>query len=361
MLRNAWIACALALAAFNSNLVLAAHTSHYKLTDLGDLTASRKQGATYPTGLDAKGDVIGRTLDAQFRSRAFLWQKGRMKDLGDFGQGTGQVIEAFAINDHAEIVGTNVSAATGLSRAFVWKGGKSRDLGSLNSTGTSIFAWSINAHADIVGAAYTAIGELRAVRWLKGGPIELGAMPDGRIAAQAFGINDKGLVVGYLSPGGSVAFAHAFIWNKGRFTDLGVLPGTNLSFANAVNEKGQVVGQSSNVSVPGGIARAFLWEDGTLLDLGTALPTDVISIANAINKSATVVGASGNSLTSTAWVWRNGVNQNLNALIDARDPNRAYVSLTKATGINDKDQIVAEGIDSRLPGTVRGYLLNPVK
>ena len=76
------------------------------------------------------------------------------------------------------------------------------------------------------------------------------------MAVQAFGINDRGQVVGYLSPGGVVGFPHAFMWEKGKFTDLGTLPRTNLSFANAVNEKGQVVGQSINTLLPG-TSRAF--------------------------------------------------------------------------------------------------------
>ena len=44
---------------------------------------------------------------------------------------------------------------------------------------------------------------------------------------QEFGINDRGQVVGYLSPGGTVSFAHAFLWGGGKFTDVTSKSGTN--------------------------------------------------------------------------------------------------------------------------------------
>jgi uncharacterized membrane protein len=48
---------------------------------------------------------------------------------------------------------------------------------------------------------------------------------------------------------------HAFLWEDGKMTDLGTLPGGDETLANGINTRGQVVG----VSVLSGDARAVLW------------------------------------------------------------------------------------------------------
>src|SRR5262249_18804318 len=146
----------------------------------------------------------------------------------------------------------------------------------------------------------------------------------------------------------------------GKFADLGVLPGTNLSFANAVNDKSQVVGQSLNTTAA--TSRAFLWEGGVLQDLGKAASAHTNSEARSINQKGTVVGTSGKTANLAAWIWEEGTTRDLNTLVAANDPLRSYVVLVKANGINDKGQIVVQGYDKRRGSSlVRGYLLNPVK
>ncbi len=68
--------------------------------------------------------------------------------------------------------------------------------------------------------------------------------------------------------------------------DLGTLGGT-FSDARAINERGQVVGESTTAT---GEEHAFLWQDGTMSDLGT-LSGDQ-SEANGINNRGQVVGGS---------------------------------------------------------------------
>lgn len=349
-------------------LVLAAPAApadvQYRLTDIGDLTGDGQSAVTFVSGINDKGVIVGQTFDDQLRARAFLWQRGRMIDLGDLGFLGGQpaALSAFAINKHAAVVGTSMGTlAPSPTRAFYWRLGIILPLGTLSGSGPDTFANGINGRGEIVGAGYRAPGDLRAVRFVLGSPVELGSMADGRVAVQAFGINERGQVVGYLSPGGTVSFVHAFIWQSGEFTDLGTLPGTQLSFANALNDAGQAVGQSLDPLMPG-TSSAFLWENGTLLDLGKALPAHTSSEARAINKKGVVVGTSGSDSTAAAWIWREGVTQDLNQLIAADDPARPFVQLVKANGISDKEQIAVQGFDRRKGSSVvRGYLLTPVK
>ncbi|HUU98162.1 MAG TPA: hypothetical protein VM487_20715 [Phycisphaerae bacterium] len=88
----------------------------------------------------------------------------------------------------------------------------------------------------------------------------------------------------YTAPGyGGVA--HAFLWEDGEMIDLGTLGGAN-SYGNDVNSAGQVVGFSNNAQ---GRHRAFLWEDGEMTDLGTL--GGLRSWGTAINEAGLVVGS----------------------------------------------------------------------
>ena len=58
--------------------------------------------------------------------------------------------------------------------------------------------------------------------------------------SSANAINDRGQVVGYSGTSNGLSL-HAFRWEKGKMTDLGTLGGS-YSSANAINERGDVVG-----------------------------------------------------------------------------------------------------------------------
>lgn len=79
--------------------------------------------------------------------------------------------------------------------------------------------------------------------------------------SRAVAINDRGQVIGTSST--ASGRYHAFIWQDGVMTDLGVLPGKSNSKAAAINDRGQVVGDSDD--------RAFLWQHKRMTDLG-AMP-----------------------------------------------------------------------------------------
>jgi probable HAF family extracellular repeat protein len=91
--------------------------------------------------------------------------------------------------------------------------------------------------------------------------------------------------------------AHSFAWKDGAMTDLGALPGTNDSFANWINDRGELVGASYNGVDPASgapLLEAVLWKDGAVIDLGN-LPGGNQSIANGMNERGDVVGAAVNS------------------------------------------------------------------
>src|SRR5205807_1160845 len=122
-------------------------------------------------------------------------------------------------------------------------------------------------HADAVGAVVVS-----AIT-------DLGTLPGGGFSSAA-AINNAGDVVG--SSGG-----HPVLWHSdGSLVDLGTLPGSVGGGATAINDRGQVVGSSNFPDFV--TVHAFLWQAGTMIDLGTL--GGASSIALAINNAGQVVG-----------------------------------------------------------------------
>lgn len=60
---------------------------------------------------------------------------------------------------------------------------------------------------------------------------------------------------------------HALLWHDGKTIDLGNLGGSTQNVALAINDHRQIVGASDIVG--GTYQHAFLWQNGSMRDLGT--------------------------------------------------------------------------------------------
>lgn len=98
--------------------------------------------------------------------------------------------------------------------------------------------------------------------------------------------------------------------------------------------------------------RAFLYDfaEGEFIDLGTLGATS--TLAEAINQSGDVVGTSTTASGSRAFLYKNGVMQDLNQLV----PPDSGWELLDATAINDRGQIAGTG---RIGGTIHAFLVTP--
>ena len=169
--------------------------------------------------------------------------------------------------------------------------------------------------------------------------------------AVAFGINDRGQIVGYSvfgrrmdDEGGEEDVVHAVLWQQGVITDLGTLAGGD-SVATAINNAGQIVGFSDG--------RAVMWDRGTIVDLGTLAP-DVVygsswSYAKAINNRGQIVGegnAAGNEQCTHAILWDRGAIVDLGTLNGGACEWPDHDS-SIALAINDRGQVAGR---SAAPG-----------
>lgn len=152
--------------------------------------------------------------------------------------------------------------------------------------------------------------------------IDLGTLP-GYNVSTAQSINDKGQIVGTCIYRKNLRvigddLTCAFEWHSRRLHDLQVLPHYNSSIATSINNQGLIVGASYNSFSNQG--HAVLWQSGRIADLGS-LPHYSNSTAMCINNAGQVVGYSStgradrfNELVYHAFFWQRGRMQQLGAL-----------------------------------------------
>jgi probable HAF family extracellular repeat protein len=293
------------------------------LTDLG--TLGGEESVAYD--LNEKGQVVGKSQTASGDWHAFLWKDGSMKDLGSLG---GESC-ACAINEKGEVAGyAYLKGSRGACRAVRWSAtGEMTTLGwlkdwvecrggAIGDTGTVIgwaasedtsqsaaLMWTrdravplpsdsasaahdINAKNVVVG--YEGFnGRRTAVTWHVGAkPTKLPDLGDGWSEARA--VNADGHVVGFRQPTGGRACA--FISRGGKLDELKNLDGYPMSVAQGINDSDQVVGYVWKGKDNDRTERAFVWRDGSMVDLNTLVTGDaVIQRARRINNHGQITAA----------------------------------------------------------------------
>jgi len=273
------------------------------IVNLGTLPGGTESLGIY---VNDAGQVIGfSTVDttsdpvgfAGFPTHTFIWEKGKKTDIGTLGGADTFPGADCGIAPEGVVLGggttSNVTDPTsGIPNVdpFLWEHGKMSDLGSLG--GTNGVAICANRRGQIIGQSSLASNHgacgfpvagagpgCHAFLWYKQVMTDLGTL--GGNNSEAIWLNESGDIAGSADLPGS-DLHDAVLWREGRVEDLGTVDGDACSRGRGINARGQVVGGSSDCH---SFLHAFVWQEGgPMVDLNTLIqPGTGYQLTNAIN------------------------------------------------------------------------------
>jgi probable HAF family extracellular repeat protein len=295
-----------------------------------------------------------------YDTKAYRWENGVITLLPHLLGNETYLTQAYTINNQGQIAGCTATPASIAS--CLWQGAAPFTPAALPDGGVK--ARGINDLGQAVGYAFSSGGSGPfAVLWesvSRSFPPTLGR------TAEAFGINEGGVIVGMASMNDAryplSGIDWPVLWRDREIINLGdwgATPGSTDrgGRALAVNDHNQVVGYAHANLGGFGDCRAFLWENSNMTDLG-ALFEDSASRALAINNLGQIVGYSFSKAPpygNRAVLWEKGSIINLNTKIDPIPD--CYLS--EAQAINNRGQIVCLAADSHGLNS-RIFLLTPL-
>jgi probable HAF family extracellular repeat protein len=232
-----------------------------EIVDLGTLGGFGSDASYVNNGGQVVGSSTINTTPDPFsflgaQTHAYIWKNGVMRDLGtlggpDSGASQGCNNQRSDLVAGASFLNSTPNPATGFptQHSFLWANGTMTDIPTLG--GTFAAAQCANNQGQVIGQSNLSGdvgcgGSLQfcaqhAFSWDHGTLRDLGTL--GGSFSQAIWVNNAGEAVGFALTAGDEEF-HATVWRNGKITDLGTFDGDCFSQAIAINEKGQVVGQS---------------------------------------------------------------------------------------------------------------------
>jgi probable HAF family extracellular repeat protein len=220
--------------------------------------------STAPVGLNASGAVAGVSYHYipwahEYTSGSSFYWPGSGPDYANLGQ-----VTAVDLNDVGQILGYelhDLGYGQYQTSSFVWKGGFEQ----VPSIGTgNVIPADINNLGQVVGRFNVDPWNIHAFSWKSGtSPVDLGTL--GGTYSEAVAVNDAGQIAGNSALADPLV-THAFrtTATAKKMTDLGALAQDGQSVASAMNKNGVVVGIASS---NGSVFRVFLY-DTRMKDLG---------------------------------------------------------------------------------------------
>jgi probable HAF family extracellular repeat protein len=203
-------------------------------------------------------------------------------------------------------------------------------------------AYGINNKGQVVGGYGYANGEVHGFLYADGvfTPFDVPRANN----TVLYAINDQGLLVGEYDVDSSSRW-HGFLYADGQFTTLAVpFEGATATHPYGVNNQGQVVG---NYWTTAERYHGFLYEDGIYTPID--VPQAVWTLAYEINQPGQIVGQSVDQSGGHGFLYDDGAF----TLLDA-----PHAQGTIALGVNDLRQIVGIYSDER---SQHGFLATPQK
>lgn len=283
-----------------------------------------------PTGFDARamnsaGRIVGNTSQG-----VSVWDGVSLIDLG-LGAGS----YGYAINSRGDVAGA-LNGSYG--QPFLYTSGTLRHVGPALDEFQTGRANGLNDLGQVAGEYATFGGDQHAWVDANGSVRMLGTLRGWETWAVAMAVNSHGQVVGGSTYEGADSpwTGHAFLYQEGVMHDLGSLGGWD-SFANDINDAGQVVGWSTDET---GDMVPFIYSGGSMRHLGAFEGELAPGEAIAINNAGMAVGWAQYSWSDArdAFLYADGELLNLNRLVEASDG----WTLVEAHDINDARQILGK-------------------
>lgn len=326
----------------------------YEITDLAGLDGSDARANSVNEWGMAAGYA---NLDGNQERQAMVWAFGQALPLGTFGGRNSSVLWP-GQNDTGLVVGIaqtskpqkrgdgwscrgffpEPDASRFTCLGFAWESGRMQRLPTLG--GDNSFATGSNNRRQVVGWAENTTPDdtcivkgdrqFRAVVWDLDADRTIELPPFGSDpTSAATAINDRGQVVGISGDCdqsiGRLSARHAVLWENDTVVDLGNLGSPSWNTPTAINRRGDMIvgfANAAGATPASPRLRAFLWtsRDGVcaklpgtnLCDLGTLDPGGTAQ-AWSVNDRGQVVGTSCLGASCRAFLWENGVMQDLNA------------------------------------------------
>ena len=322
----------------------------YYITDLGTLGGNWSRASR----LNELGQVVGISIDQTSMQHAFFWDGFLLHDLGIPDEYL--VSGAMAVNDWGQIAGYANNDYQGQD-AYIWQDDNWISL-ELEIMQYNSMATDINNLGHLVGYSFIQGQNGRSFTWFwkDSSTTTLGDL--GGTKSYASAMNSSEQIVGWSQIANPEEFTrHAFLWEGGVISDLGVLPGETSSMAADINDSSRICGESSHKEGYLTVSYPCLWDDDEITDLGL-LSGYSRGSATAINNKGKIVGWLSISLSGSAdlaFIYEDGVMTDLNTLL----PEGSGWDLKTASDINNNGHITGSGIAPN--GETHAFLMTLVQ
>jgi probable HAF family extracellular repeat protein len=200
-------------------------------------------GATFTSArsINNAGQVVGTySYPGEPIVHGFLYTNGAFVTLDDPWAGAYGSTYPWGINDAGEIVGSSRMYPSSNGHGFLYNAGTFTDLNQLGFAG--IWFTDINNAGQLIGNSYSSCvthGDLfnGARCW----PLNFYLIPSG---TEVFGINDTGVVIGFVGPGNGIRFELSTVPN---FEEIFYPQASGGTYLWGINNAGQIVGTAYGV------------------------------------------------------------------------------------------------------------------
>jgi probable HAF family extracellular repeat protein len=264
-------------------------------------------------------------------------------------QSLGGDSKAYALNDNGQVVGQSYNSTDSQMESVIWQGGTVQSLGvdgiarGINNSGTVVGETGSASLSQPSGYAYS---------WTSGGgAVNLGTL-DGAQSG-AYDINEAGVITGFAWPAGAEfsTFGQGFIYQDGTMTNLGTVSSpTGYSRGHGINDSNQIAGRASEVDFGGSNKHTTYWDENQNLE--QFVHESGYSTAEQINNEGTIVGAARTLTDGTTFfasIWDTSGNQTF------LNNNTDFAS--KAWSLNDDGVIVGYEQDAKSAAARRAFVV----